>query len=184
MLPTPIISTETLASCAAATQTEAPKAIDANSDRFIIHQFILAPLARTPKIGCCVSSSDRDFYRNAAVSDARNVRGTIQGSVNADSLQHHHESGCSVTNDCGVSFLPLALEGAMDDARFTTLLGKLVHQSRRRAGVVIKKPTVDDRACLRSRAGHRLFDRRQRRIGLGSIGTAGLRHVGPPAAAF
>ena len=94
---TPIISTETLASCAAATQTEAPKTIDANRDRFIIHQIILAPLARTPKIGCCASSSDRDFYRTAATNDARKVRGTIQGSVNADSLQHHHESGCSVT---------------------------------------------------------------------------------------
>jgi hypothetical protein len=79
MLPTPIISTETLASCAEATQTEAPKTIDANRDRFIIHQIILAPLARTPKIGCCVSSSDRDFYRNAATNDARKVRGTIPG---------------------------------------------------------------------------------------------------------
>jgi hypothetical protein len=49
MLPTPIISTETLASCAEATQTEAPNTIDANRDRFIIHQVILAPLARTPK---------------------------------------------------------------------------------------------------------------------------------------
>jgi hypothetical protein len=71
MLPTPIISTETLASCAEAIQTEAPKTIDANRDRFIIHQIILAPLARTPKVGCCVSSSDRDFYRNAATNDAR-----------------------------------------------------------------------------------------------------------------
>jgi hypothetical protein len=34
--------------------------------------------------------------------------------VNADSLQHHHELGCSVTNEGGVSFLPLALVGAMD----------------------------------------------------------------------
>jgi hypothetical protein len=112
MLPTPIISTETVASCAEATQTEALKTIDANRNRFVIHQVILAPLARTPKIGCCASSSDRDFYRNAATNDARKVRGTIQGSVNADSLQHHHELGCSVTNEGGVSFLPLALEGA------------------------------------------------------------------------
>jgi hypothetical protein len=31
---------------------------------------------------------------------------------------------------------------------------------------------------------HRLFDRGKRRIGLGAIGTAGLRHVGPAAAAL
>jgi hypothetical protein len=40
MLPTPIISTETSASCAEAAQTEAPKTIDANRDRFIVHQVI------------------------------------------------------------------------------------------------------------------------------------------------
>jgi hypothetical protein len=49
MLPIPTMSTETLASCADAMQIEAPKTIDANSDGFIIHQVILAPLARTPK---------------------------------------------------------------------------------------------------------------------------------------
>jgi hypothetical protein len=37
-------------------------------------------------------------------NDARNVRGTVQDSVNADSLQHHHELGCSVTNEGGISF--------------------------------------------------------------------------------
>lgn len=40
MLPTPIISTETLSSCADATQTEAPKTIDASRDDFIIRQVI------------------------------------------------------------------------------------------------------------------------------------------------
>src|SRR5262245_7725039 len=49
MLPAPIISTETLSSCADATQTDAPRTIDANRDRFIIHQVIPAPLARTPR---------------------------------------------------------------------------------------------------------------------------------------
>jgi hypothetical protein len=59
-------------------------------------------------------SSDRDFYRNAATNDARKVRGTIERSINVDSLQHHHELGCSVTNECGVSLLPLPFVGAMD----------------------------------------------------------------------
>jgi hypothetical protein len=34
------------------------------------------------------------------------------------------------------------------------------------------------------RARHRLFDRRQCGIGLAAIGAAGLRHIGPAAAAF
>jgi hypothetical protein len=34
------------------------------------------------------------------------------------------------------------------------------------------------------RASHRLFDCRQRGIGFAAIGTAGLRHVGPAAAAL
>src|SRR5512143_2424531 len=38
-------------------------------------------------------------------------------------------------------------------------------------------------ACASS-ARHRLLDRRQRRLGLGAIGSAGLRHVGPAAAAL
>ena len=37
-------------------------------------------------------------------------------------------------------------------------------------------------AC--SGAAHRLLDRRERRVGLGAVGAAGLRHVGPPAAAL
>src|SRR5207244_6993738 len=97
MLPTPIISTETLASCAEATQTEAPKTIDANRDRFIIHQIILAPL------GCRVSPAIGLSAGMPLPNDARNVRGTIERSINVDSLQHHHELGCSVTNECGVS---------------------------------------------------------------------------------
>jgi len=114
MLPTPIISTETLASCAEATQTEAPKTIGANRDRFIIHQIILAPLARTPKIGCRVSPAIGLSAGMPLPNDARNVRGTIERSINVDSLQHHHELGCSVTNECGVSLLPLPFAGAMD----------------------------------------------------------------------
>jgi hypothetical protein len=125
MLPTPIISTETLASCAAATQTKAPRAIDANRDRFIIHKIIPAPLARTPERRLSRKSSDRAFCRNAATNDARKVRGTIQGSVNADSLQHHHELGCSVTNDGGVSRTACRRNGWRWDH---TLLDKLVHQ--------------------------------------------------------
>jgi hypothetical protein len=45
MLPIPIISTVTLSSCADTRETEAPKTIDANRDRFIIHQVIPSPLA-------------------------------------------------------------------------------------------------------------------------------------------
>jgi hypothetical protein len=51
MLPIPTMSTETLASCAEARQSGAPKMIDANRDRFIMHQIIPAPLARTLNIG-------------------------------------------------------------------------------------------------------------------------------------
>jgi hypothetical protein len=48
MLPIPIMSTETWASCAEARQVGAPKMIDANRNRFIMHQIISpAPLART-----------------------------------------------------------------------------------------------------------------------------------------
>jgi len=63
MLPTPIISTETLASCADATPTEAPKTIDANRDGFIIHHVMLAPLERPSRL--LRKSSDRIVYRNA-----------------------------------------------------------------------------------------------------------------------
>jgi hypothetical protein len=47
-------------------------------------------------------------------NDARKVRGTIERSINVDALQHHHELGCSVTNECGISVLPLPFVGAMD----------------------------------------------------------------------
>jgi hypothetical protein len=47
-------------------------------------------------------SSDRVAHRNAATNDARNVRGTIEGSINVDSLERHHELGRSVTNAAGV----------------------------------------------------------------------------------
>jgi hypothetical protein len=50
--------------------------------------------------------------------------------------------------------------------------------SSRATGVPCSMTGVMLRAC------HRLFDRRQRGIGLAAIGTAGLRHVGPAAAAL
>ena len=109
MLPTPIISTETLSSCAAATPTEAPRMIDANRDGFVIHQVMLhLSLGRPSRL--LRKSSDRDVYRNAATHDARKVRGPIEGSINVDSLQHHHELGCSVTNEGG------AMHGADDQS--------------------------------------------------------------------
>ena len=85
MLPTPIMSTETLSSCADATQTEAPRMIDANRDGFIIHQVMLAPLERR----LLRKSSDRDVYRNAATNGACKLRGTIERSINVGLLQHH-----------------------------------------------------------------------------------------------
>ena len=51
-------------------------------------------------------SSDRVVYQNAATSDARKVRGTIERSINVDTLQQHHELGRSVTNEGGVSLVP------------------------------------------------------------------------------
>jgi hypothetical protein len=39
-------------------------------------------------------------------NDARKVRGTIERSINVDSLQHHHELGRSVTDEGGVSLAP------------------------------------------------------------------------------
>jgi hypothetical protein len=104
MLPTPIISTETLVSCAEATQIEAPKTIDANRDGFIIHQ-ILSPKRQKPAVA--LKSSDRVVYRNAATDDADRFRSTIKGSVNVDSLQHHSKSGRSVTNEGGISLSPM-----------------------------------------------------------------------------
>jgi len=50
--------------------------------------------------------------------------------------------------------------------------------SSRATGVPCSMTGVILRAC------HRPFDRRQRGIGLAAIGTAGLRHVGPAAAAL
>ena len=101
MLPTPIISTETLLSCADATQIEAPKMIDANRDGFIVHQGMLAPLERRSRL--LRKSSDRAVHRNAATNDARKLRGTIEGSINVDAQQHHHELGRSVTTEGGFS---------------------------------------------------------------------------------
>jgi hypothetical protein len=63
MLPIPIMSTETLASCAEARQTGAAKTIDANKDCFTMHQFIPAPLARPLKVGCHVSPPIGYRYR-------------------------------------------------------------------------------------------------------------------------
>jgi hypothetical protein len=62
--------------------------------------------ARTLKAGCHVSPAiGLSILRNAATNDVREVSGTIEGSVNVKSLQHH---GRSVTNDGGVT--PFYLE--------------------------------------------------------------------------
>jgi len=77
--------------------------IDANRDRFIMHQNIPAPRSDT-KRRLSRKSTDRVVYiEEAASNDARKLRGTIEGSVNVESLQHHHELGCSVTNDGGAT---------------------------------------------------------------------------------
>src|SRR6185312_2693792 len=87
MLPIPIISTETLASSAETRPTEAPKTIDANRDRFIIHQVIVSPLASTPKVGCRVSPAIGSSTGMPLPDGARMVRGSIERSINVDSLQ-------------------------------------------------------------------------------------------------
>ena len=46
----------TPAELAEATQTDAPKMIDAKRDRFIVHQVIPAPLARTPAIAIALKA--------------------------------------------------------------------------------------------------------------------------------
>ncbi len=102
MLPTPTMSTETLASCADAVQTDAPRTIDANRDGLIIHQVMLAPLARTPKVGCRVSPAIGLVTGMPLPTMPARSR-HIEGSINVDSLQHHHELGCRVTNADGVS---------------------------------------------------------------------------------
>jgi len=84
MLPIPTMSTETVASCAEARQTGAPKMIDANRDRFIMHQIIPAPLARTLKHRLSRKFTDRVVYIEECRNDARKLRGTIEGSVNVD----------------------------------------------------------------------------------------------------
>jgi len=43
--------------------------------------------------------TDRVVYIEECRNDARKLRGTIEGSVNVESLEHHHELSCSVTND-------------------------------------------------------------------------------------
>jgi hypothetical protein len=103
MPPIPIMSTETLASCAKTRQAGAATTSAAKKTRFIMRQ-IRAPLTRSPKIRCLVSPPIGLLpwpLRTRAMPlprDARNCRGSI-GSVNVYSLQHHHESGRSVTAD-------------------------------------------------------------------------------------
>jgi hypothetical protein len=61
-------------------------------------------------------------------NDARKVRSTIEGSINVDSLQHHHELGCSVTNEGGVSLSADPTCRGDGSRQDHILLGKLVHQ--------------------------------------------------------
>jgi hypothetical protein len=61
MLPMPTMSIETLASCAEARQTGAPKMIDANRDRFIMYQIIPAPRSDS-KRRLSRKSTDRVVY--------------------------------------------------------------------------------------------------------------------------
>jgi hypothetical protein len=76
MLPTPIISTETLLSCADATQVETPKTIDANRDGFIIDQVKLAPLERPKSAVAQVQRSD--CLPECRTCDACKLRGTTR----------------------------------------------------------------------------------------------------------
>jgi hypothetical protein len=96
MLPIPIMSTEILVSCAEARQMGAPKTIDANRDRFVVHPGTSRPNAQSR---LSRNSIDRVVNTNAATNYARKLRGTLKGSLNVEPLQHRHELGCSVTDD-------------------------------------------------------------------------------------
>src|SRR5260370_25109905 len=55
MPPIPIMSTETLASCARTRQAGAAETSTANKTRFIMRQYPNGPLTRSPEIHCRVS---------------------------------------------------------------------------------------------------------------------------------
>jgi hypothetical protein len=119
-------------------------------------------------------------------NDARKVRGTIERSINVHSLQHHQESGCSVTNECGVSHSAAPTYGRDGCVRITSCSASWSISHCNHANSAGDREVYEPtrwRVCALS-AGHRLFDRRERGIRLGTIRPAGLRHVGPAAAAL
>jgi hypothetical protein len=102
-------------------------------------------------------------------NDARNVCGTIERSINVDSLQQHHELGCSVTNECGVSHSAAPTDGRDGCVRITSCSASISHYYRGNSAGDRDQEAyyVHARACLRLSAGHGLLDRRQRRVSLG-----------------
>src|SRR5437764_8181344 len=82
------------------------------------------------------------------------------------------------------SAAPLA--GAMDGARITPCSTSWSISHCNRGDSARDREVYESTRWLvcASGAGHRLLDRRQRRVRLGAIRPAGLRHVGPAAAAL
>jgi hypothetical protein len=104
MPPIPIMSTETLASCAETRQNGAAKISAVNKTPFIMRQ-IRAPLTRSPKIRCLVGPPIGQYHGPCELQQCRPNRCPERprrlGSVNVLSLQDHDESGRSVTADRG-----------------------------------------------------------------------------------
>jgi hypothetical protein len=143
MPPIPIMSTETLASCAETRQNGAAKISAVNETPFIMRQ-IRAPLTQSPKIRCLVGPPIGQYHRPCELEQCRPNRcpGTAAalGSVNVLSLQHHDESGRSVTADRGWKRrfedpIPLpsgrCLVTLEDAGNYITKLPKAEHQARK-----------------------------------------------------
>ena len=77
-----------------------------------------------------------------------------------------------------VGELNAAVSQPVDNPTITPVMLARPRAISRATGVPCSRIGAKLRAC------HRLFDRRQRGIGLAAIGAAGLRHIGPAAATF
>jgi hypothetical protein len=96
MLPMPpIMSTETWASCAEVRQIVAPKMIDANRNRFIMHQIISGTSRPDAKLSR--KSTDWAIKLEECRNDTCKLWGTIEGSSTGCSITT--KLGCCVTKD-------------------------------------------------------------------------------------
>jgi hypothetical protein len=95
MLPMPIMSTETWASCAEVRQIVAPKMIDANRNRFIMRQIISGTSRPDAKLSR--KSTDWAIKLEECRNDTCKLWGTIEGSLTGCSITT--KLGCCVTKD-------------------------------------------------------------------------------------